>query len=870
MISFKHVNKDYRVRRGKVHALRDIDLSLPEKGLVFVLGKSGSGKTTLLNLMAGLDGVTSGAVEFCGNNLSKLSERRLANYRSQHVGFVFQDSHLLHDLTVFENIALSLELQEDRDAECVQTALERVGLSGYGTRYPHQLSGGERQRVAMARAIVKKPSIILADEPTGNLDGESADMIVDILRSLSRECLVVVVSHHTQQALCYADRIIRLESGRVTSDVTRNADASERSNLQGDIFYYPDGSPLSAEEIELLNQSIERKELKRIVKATDTFLESVPLAEDENKQTINKKRLTFSSALHIARIFFQKKIIGVAVVSLMLALLVTVLSVLQSIALFDAEQVLNEHTRNSKQEVLLFEKTLSAEQQQLLGENYHVEVTQADIQEFRDAGYTGEIRSVLSYTVPITQSVNSMGVVNPYFSDGVFINESLGTVIADEELLSKRFNGVRYLATADRQHPAGVIITDYLADAILNTNGDYSGKTYDDLVGYYSFGGNSGRRAYINAIIRTGYRAKYQRLIQKYLKDQDLDLIAISKHSDFSSFMQDVYGSLGLCYTLNPNFVSDFSDSRDFDFVWHQRLRFDGGDDFVGEDDCYVLVDQDRDYYLTRGDVVMSYTKYNQIFGTSYTADTYRQFKSHSVSLEQFRLHDVSNKHPLFETEITIVRLIQDFSGLMIVDDQTYAQFARSSVWEKGLYFDCPEQFASVLRIAGSLGFEQQIPGIEGIREVTEIVEAFSPVFRILHLILCISVVFVFLLFGMKLVRDRRKDIGILKAMGMKNGALCLIFGLQIFAVALFTAMLSIVGYAWLVDEADVILRSSLENLALQYPLSDVRLLTFRLNIAITDSALVFLLAAVSLALPILCLHRIKPIRMIKKREADF
>ena len=186
MIKITSLYKVYRSKkRRKCYALNDVNLTLPDAGLVFVLGKSGSGKSTLLNLIGGLDKITSGTIEVDGNDISRISERRMCNYRNSHVGFIFQDYHLIEELTVYDNILYSLNLRRMKDRGRVSQALERVGLAGYENRYPSELSGGERQRVAIARAIVKDPRIILADEPTGNLDNQTASSIISLLSEIS-------------------------------------------------------------------------------------------------------------------------------------------------------------------------------------------------------------------------------------------------------------------------------------------------------------------------------------------------------------------------------------------------------------------------------------------------------------------------------------------------------------------------------------------------------------------------------------------------------------------------------------------------------------------------------------------------------------
>ena len=264
MIVISQLNKIYKSKkRKKCHALKDINLILPDNGLVFVLGKSGSGKSTLLNLIGGLDNITKGKITVDGNDLSKFGERKFCNYRNTHIGFIFQDYHLIDELTVYENIALSLNLRRMKDKEAVSKALEKVDLAGYEDRYPSELSGGEQQRVAIARAIVKKPRIILADEPTGNLDTNTATAIVTLLKELSKECLILIVSHNINDANQYADRIIELRKGEIISDKSRNPEFLDEMSLLGGQLVYPQGLALSDNDIDFINNNLNKRFIKK-------------------------------------------------------------------------------------------------------------------------------------------------------------------------------------------------------------------------------------------------------------------------------------------------------------------------------------------------------------------------------------------------------------------------------------------------------------------------------------------------------------------------------------------------------------------------------------------------------------------------------
>ncbi len=229
MIELRNIIKNYTTRLGIVtKALDDLSLTLPNRGLVFVLGKSGSGKSTLLNIIGGLDTANSGEVLVNGKDIHGLDQKELDYYRNANVGFVFQDFNLIDSFTVEENVGLALELQGKKvDHNEMMELLDYVGLSGYETRKGNEVSGGQKQRIAIARALIKKPTIILADEPTGNLDLHTSNQIMDLLKKISLDNLVVVVSHDPEEAEIYADRVIKIKDGKIFQDICLHEDKSE-------------------------------------------------------------------------------------------------------------------------------------------------------------------------------------------------------------------------------------------------------------------------------------------------------------------------------------------------------------------------------------------------------------------------------------------------------------------------------------------------------------------------------------------------------------------------------------------------------------------------------------------------------------------
>jgi ABC-type lipoprotein export system ATPase subunit len=223
MIEARNLKKVYKMKKGViVKALDDVSVKLPDTGMVFILGKSGSGKSTLLNVLGGLDSIDSGEIIIKGTSAKDFKQSHYDSYRNTYIGFIFQEYNVLEELTVGANVALAIELQGRKATdEEINSILKEVDLEGYGNRKPNELSGGQKQRVAIARALVKKPEIIMADEPTGALDSTTGKQVFDTLKKLSKDKLVLIVSHDREFSEQYADRIIELKDGVIISDVEK-------------------------------------------------------------------------------------------------------------------------------------------------------------------------------------------------------------------------------------------------------------------------------------------------------------------------------------------------------------------------------------------------------------------------------------------------------------------------------------------------------------------------------------------------------------------------------------------------------------------------------------------------------------------------
>lgn len=262
MIKVEHLYKKYKTsNKQSINALEDINLVLPNKGLIFIVGKSGSGKSTLLHILGGLDSFDSGEITFFNKSSKNFKNRDFDSYRNNYVGFIFQDYSILSNMSVKENISLALELQNSQEYDKkIDDILEKVDMKDFKDRMPSQLSGGQKQRIAIARALIKNPKIILADEPTGALDNKTSIEVIKLLKNLSLDRLVVVVTHDPQLAETYADRIILINKGKIKADYSKIKKTNKEENnlvkLNEKLFLIENINKLDNSQIDFLKNEI--------------------------------------------------------------------------------------------------------------------------------------------------------------------------------------------------------------------------------------------------------------------------------------------------------------------------------------------------------------------------------------------------------------------------------------------------------------------------------------------------------------------------------------------------------------------------------------------------------------------------------------
>lgn len=307
MIELNNVDKYFnRHKKNELHVINHTSFKIEDKGLVALLGHSGSGKTTLLNSIGGLDKIKSGKIIINGKKISSKNSYTVDKIRNLNIGYIFQDYKLIDDMSVYDNVAIPLTMIGLKDKKeikkRVEYVLDKVGMLRYKKRPASMLSGGERQRVGIARAIVKNPNIILADEPTGNLDSKNSLEIMKIIKAISKDRLVILVTHETQLAKFYADRIIELKDGKIEKDYKNNLEEELDYTIDNNFYLKDFKNKKSLENIDIYSDDKTSLPLTIVVKGDTIYIESNKKIEvvdenssikfvNDNYKKINKKEI---------------------------------------------------------------------------------------------------------------------------------------------------------------------------------------------------------------------------------------------------------------------------------------------------------------------------------------------------------------------------------------------------------------------------------------------------------------------------------------------------------------------------------------------------------------------------------------------------
>lgn len=870
MVVVNNLTKVYKSKKkDKCIALDKVSFALADTGFVFVIGKSGSGKTTLLSLIGGLDNITSGDIKINSTVLGKYKNKDYVNYRNTNIGYIFQDFHLIDELTIKENIGLSLDLQSDDDYSKVYKALEDVDLKGYENRYPRELSGGEKQRVAIARALVKNPSIILADEPTGNLDSKTTAQILTLLKQLSKSRLVMIVSHNLNDARDYADRILELSSGKIINDYIRNPEYKEEIVIDDNKLYIPLHKKASLMEEIKINEALEKGQIKQLIQMDNVFIKN-----QDNKQFISSenrlvsKHISLKNLFKLSFKFLKKDTIKLCLYSFIVACLVVILGLCELIVTFDSSKVIENELTLANQNNVSVMKTEIVDQNIDVNKSCIININDDEINSFTDAGYEGNIYNLVNFTFDYgsKNTLSHRHIINKYNPSDAFYNGTRGTLITNEKYITDLFGESCVFITAEKVEDYGVYITDYSADAIRYYS-PYYFPTYESILGHHK-SMQQNYYGYINGIIKTGYQDKYSSLMESF-KDPNLtkeQLLEMTSTDEYRAYYDDVIQNLSISYTTNPNFVEDLIESNTKTWVPT------GNSVFIHNNNSYEVkyytfenAKTRSTYELNDNELVMDYQLFNQTFNTNYTSETIHLFTPIDVKFNYSYFYDLNHSNVVKSFDIKIVGLSS--KSKMYISDNVFKEIQRINTFTSALYFDNISDVSNIFKTADSIGFSANSVIALSLATMTKAVDVFSDFFNIIFFGLCICSLLIIANYGIKLIKERKYEIGILKALGIRDIDLTFIFGFQIVLLLFLSILLYVLGSIIFIDLSNTVLIKSLLELAPNNFIMDIKVLYLNPTHIIANSILVTLIVIISFVVPLINLKRLKPTNIIKAKE---
>ena len=930
MLDLREVNKTYTINKNEnCVAIKGVNLSLPSCGMVFVLGKSGSGKSTLLNLIGGLDVCDGGDILVNNKSLASFTKKQLDAYRNTCVGFVFQECNMLEDFSVFDNILLALNLQNrEEDHKKVNEILKELKIEDIKDRKPSEISGGQKQRVAIARAIVKNPNIILCDEPTGNLDSSLGKDIFKILKKLSKNKLVLVVSHDIEFANKYADRVIELSDGKVVKD--KCCCNNEKIEFLEKEIHIPKNKALSSNEIAKINTHISKNNSKIVLKTP----KSVKYKENkENKENnnlnLNQYRISFKYACKVAIKNLKIK---------PLRLLFTVLLMIVSMSLFGLGQIFNSYNiiessvksfyNNDIKNIVLkqgeFSSTFNS-----FNNNTEKDISLQSIMAI-DNAFDGDINYLYSAKFQfgkITEenilstilSAVGKNLVSPY------VSKTNGIVVVDENKIGDLLKDYEILGVYPGINSNRVAITDYFADCLIKQR-IIQDKTGDLIIDYDDILNNTicdilGFNLDISAIIKTNYKEKYKDLLKKYNENSN----TFTTHHDYDLFVSDVQNYYSVIYTQNENFVREvvvqdinYSALEDYkikklngEYVSNSMLNANLSSlgYIFNIDGFYTLfnlqdkTDQEKENITKNlfssnalsllnaydNGVVISLEEFNNIFEKDYVSVSDFKFENFyendlRIKLGEFEPLDVSN-NPYNETNAIVVG-VYDFSGDKIsglnvnteivnvalkgiANKEFVKQFNLTHMTKVGLYVNLPANYNDAYKLIKAVNNNYMYHSTEiskNIYLVNNIFEIFSMVIKWVALILAIFSVFLLINFVAHSIMQRKKEIGLFRAIGASGVDISKIFLIEVSFIMLVVMVVAII-FMWL---GTIGLNSLLVSGFVGYlhttSIAKISLLSVGALPIISIIATSLIIGVVGVVIPLFKFVKMKPIDVMRRR----
>ena len=879
MIAVNNLTKVYKTRRREVRALNNVSFTLPDTGMVFIAGKSGSGKSTLLNVIAGLDKMTSGKIIAGGNNVETMTPEMREKFLGSYIGFVFQDYRLIEDFTVRQNIALAADISDSGKSS--DEFIDLVGLRGYENRLPKELSGGQKQRVAIARALVKNSKVILADEPTGNLDQATTKEILQLLKKISETTLVVIVSHNLRDADEYADRIIELADGRIISDKSRIQGYDNKFGMKNGVIHLPHHKDLEKVEIgELLRRG---KTSRGIVQAKGGFAPTKELEDNGNKNKLRNKNMSLKNIFKVFFVFFKRKLFSKATMVFMTALILSVFYIVQALTLYDTSTAIMENLVNEDAYGVIVQTTSN----EVSAGKYIGVMPEGKLQRLEDA-YEGEMYRLYSeylYTDPVFKGEDFL--LNVQNTLGFYSKMTIGALNTTEEYACKLL-GVDDLTVLagtidpsdEGYRPYGVAITDYTADGIIANYSSYypeykidpltgeeksTEQLYLELIGERTF---ENEKTYINAIIDTDYEEELRvakDMLSQITYETNLEnVISDPVYIDFRAAVDERYN-------LTYSFDAEYYDALVEYLVQvgtAQSWMYIIGNEKQVSYQPYVFMVSDE-YGLDDGEVALSYAIYNAL-ATDVVDVSNLQEKNEAleaspliVSMLQYESWGVLE---IVNLESVYVSKLTDSGNIIYMNSNTLKKLLKFNTYTYSVYLDDPAMARDISDVIGECKFSIYSGMVGNVHFIERCIGIFDNFFGI-TMVFILAVCIIFLVnSGIRSIRSNIYEIGVIKAMGGVKKDIrkifisqSLILGIGILIVAYFGMQIGSVV-------ANEIFLASLAAVT-NSDLYGIQAIAFYPNVALVDICISMLIVIISAVIANMSIDRLNLISILKAKE---
>ena len=875
MVEVKNLVKQYGNGKISVKALKGVSFKLPDKGFVFIVGKSGSGKSTLLNCLGGLDDTTKGEILVNGVDICKLKPHQLDNYRNYFVGIVYQHFNLFEEESVVNNIKIASDIADHKisDEEIINMLL-RLDLSDKRDSLVRELSGGQKQRVAIARALIKNPHMILADEPTGNLDSKTSKLIFNTLQEISKSKLVVVISHDMNNAKDYADRIIELSDGKVINDVIRNQAFDKKD--QGKLVVSED-TDISNEQLMELNNVLARKGIT-LYKRDDKFIQNNEvISSSEPKANFDGRNRSWKNTLKLTWNFIKTSKASLIVAIVVSTIIVGLLSLAHGFATYDGASAINEVIERYDSKNTIYNKGYSfTDNVKDLNKKFTIEVNDNDMTALKNTTYDGSIYPIYSMSICYTAEDLFSGMIpDDEKLKSIYTDNIYGVMNIDASYLTKVFGNYELVGGSmyGLETSTDVVITDYMADSLL-----VSGKaTRKDGLPIYSLdpedpyqgllGSVLSSRLKVAAVIKTDYKEKYKLMyqIEEKMKKEPQNAGEIAKEfysSDlFQRFVDQVKSEYAFAYTLNPNFTNDYLESDICDFAYIRTLIVNNDkNENLGVYASKYTIHLNDD--LADDEIEINSSLYSSYFPEDTGEDKY-------ITLQNFGFEQNSSETPRYHKRYKVVGTFKDSSStrLFHVNKNELKNYQKMMIAPYALCFDKVESSYPINTVATSRFFYTSLLSFTAVFNLIDIVNIFSKIFLFIALFLLLLVTLVIVSHNLRTIRKNQYKLGVYKSLGYSSLALSestlltslfmivLIFGLSIaFTYFLSSVMNSLLAVAFV------------EFLGSEV-YSGLTLISFSMPILSIYIGIVAGLAILSTFIPVISIRKIKPNIIINKAE---